>query len=29
VDGVIDAVGEFGYAIDDTRMPSVPDLTDY
>lgn len=29
VDGVIDAEGEFGYAIDDTRLPATPDLTDY
>jgi CBS domain-containing protein len=29
VDGVIDAEGEFGYAIDDTKLSTVPDLTDY
>ncbi len=29
VDGVIDAQGEFSYAIDDTKLPPVPDLTDY
>lgn len=29
VDGVIDAVGEFSYAIDDTKLPAAPDLTDY
>lgn len=29
VDGVIDAVGEFSYAIDDTKLPATPDLTDY
>jgi CBS domain-containing protein len=29
VDGVIDAEGEFSYAIDDTKLPAVPDLTDY
>ena len=29
VDGVIDAEGEFSYAIDDTRLSAVPDLTDY
>jgi CBS domain-containing protein len=29
IDGVIDAVGEFTYAIDDTGLPRVPDATDY
>ena len=29
VDGVIDAEGEFTYAFDDTKLSSVPDLTDY
>ncbi len=29
VDGVIDAEGEFSYAIDDTNLSPVPDLTDY
>ena len=29
VDGVIDAVGEFSFAIDDTKLPAAPDLTDY
>ena len=29
IDGVIDAVGEFTYAIDDTRLPHVPDMTEY
>ena len=29
IDGVIDAEGEFTYAIDDTRLPHVPDMTEY
>ena len=29
IDGVIDAEGEFTYAIDDTRLPHVPDMTKY
>jgi hypothetical protein len=29
IDGVIDAEGEFSYAIDDTRLPHVPDMTEY
>jgi CBS domain-containing protein len=29
IDGVIDAEGEFTYAIDDTKLPHVPDMTEY
>jgi CBS domain-containing protein len=29
IDGVIDAEGEFTYAIDDTKLPRVPDTTGY
>lgn len=28
IDGVIEAEGEFTYAVDDTRLPRVPDMTD-
>jgi CBS domain-containing protein len=29
IDGVIDAEGEFTYAVDDTKLPRVPDITEY
>ncbi|MGD0066889.1 MAG: CBS domain-containing protein [Streptosporangiaceae bacterium] len=29
VDGVVDVEGQLGYAIDDTRLPTAADLTDY
>jgi len=29
IDGVIDEEGEFTYAIDDTKLPDVPDITGY
>ena len=29
IDRVIDAEGEFAYEIDDTRLPHVPDMTEY
>jgi CBS domain-containing protein len=29
IDGVIDAEGELTYAIDDTKLPRVPDMTEY
>lgn len=29
VDGVIDVEGQLNYAVDDTRLPATPDLTDY
>jgi CBS domain-containing protein len=29
IDGVIDAEGEFTYAIDDTKLPHVPDMSEY
>jgi CBS domain-containing protein len=29
IDGVIDAEGTFTYAIDDTHLPRVPDMTNY